>query len=346
MSKNNDAATLPTPEDLTLDEISQRFNTDEKAVAYLEALLWPHGPVCPHCGNTDAARIYKIKANVTAEVRVGLHECAQCKRQFRVTVGTIFEDSKIPLRKWLVAFYMVSSSKKGISSLQLQRNLGLGSYRTALFMTHRIRYALTSPQFTEPLKGDVEVDSTFVGGKTDVKAQRKLAPTFEQDATGKWVRRPLQHKKMEVLSLQERGGQKRSIVMRRVSSKELLKAIEENVAPGSTIHSDSTQLLKRKPNPKYEHKIVNHSKKEYARKLPDGRVTHVNTLESSFGLLKRGLYATFHSVSKKHLHRYVAEFDFRWNARKKTDGERTVAAVRGTKGKRLMLKEPKTNNPT
>ena len=332
---------LPTPEDLTLDEISQRFNTDEKAVAYLETLLWPHGPVCPHCGNADAARIYKIKANVTAEVRVGLHECAQCKKQFRVTVGTIFEDSKVPLRKWLVAFYMVSSSKKGISSLQLQRNLGLSSYRTALFMTHRIHHALTSPQFAEPLKGDVEVDSTYIGGKTDVKAQRELAPTFEQDETGKWVRRPLLHKKMEVLSLQERGGQKRSIVMQRVTANDLQKAIAENVAPGSTLHTDSTQLLKRKADPKYKHHTVVHSKKEYARKLPDGTVTHVNTLESSFGLLKRGLYGTFHSVSKKHLHRYVAEFDFRWNTRKKTDGERTIAAVQGAKGKRLTLKEPK-----
>lgn len=338
MSKNNDAATLPTPEDLTLDEIAQRFNTDEKAVAYLEALLWPHGPMCPHCQNSDASRIYKIKANATAEVRVGLHECAECKKQFRVTVGTIFEDSKIPLRKWLVAFYMVSSSKKGISSLQLQRNLGLGSYRTALFMTHRIRYALTSPQFAEPLKGDVEIDSTFVGGSTNVKEQRKHLPTFVQNEEGKWVRRPLLHKKMEILSLQERGGQKRSIVRERVTAKDLQKAIAENVAPGSTLHTDSTQLLKRKADPKYKHHTVVHSKKEYARKLPDGRVTHVNTLESSFGLLKRGLYGTFHSVSKKHLHRYVAEFDFRWNSRKKTDGERTVAAVRGTKGKRLMLK--------
>ena len=142
----------------------------------------------------------------------------------------------------------------------------------------RIRYALTSPQFTEPLKGDVEVDSTFVGGSTDVKAQRKPAPTFEQDETGKWVRRPLLHKKMEVLSLQERDGEKRSILMKRESSKELLKAIEENVAPGSTIHSDSTQLLKRKPDSKYKHHITNHSKKEYARTLPNGTVTHVNTL--------------------------------------------------------------------
>src|ERR1700677_2808758 len=132
---------------LTLDEINQRFTTDDEARAYIESLLWPNGPVCPHCKNADQAKIWKIKENRDKKIRAGLQRCASCNKEFTVTVGTIFEDSHIPLRKWLIACYMVCSSKKGISSLQLQRNLGLGSYRTALFMTHRIRYALKDPVF-------------------------------------------------------------------------------------------------------------------------------------------------------------------------------------------------------
>jgi transposase-like protein len=147
---------LPTPADLTLDEIQSRFGTDEKARQYLEEIRWPIGVICPHCKNADAKRIWEIKANEATKIRAGLYQCAECKKQFTVTVGTIFEDSHIPLRKWLVAWYLLCSSKKGISSLQIQRMLGLGSYRTALFMMHRIRYALAHPAFTGMLKGVVE----------------------------------------------------------------------------------------------------------------------------------------------------------------------------------------------
>ena len=158
---------LPTPEDLTLDEIQSRFGTDKKARQYLEEIRWPNGVVCPHCQNADPKRIWEIKASAQGNIRPGLRQCAECKKQFTVTVGTIFEDSHIPLRKWLVAWYLLCASKKGISSLQIQRMLGLGSYRTALFMMHRIRYALSHPAFTKGmmLKGVVEVDETYVGGK-------------------------------------------------------------------------------------------------------------------------------------------------------------------------------------
>jgi transposase-like protein len=139
---------LPTPENLTLDEIQNRFATDEKARAYLEEIRWGYGVVCPHCKNRNQSKFYEIKANEKAKVREGLRQCAECKKQFTVTVGTIFEDSHIPLRKWLVAWYLLCSSKKGINSLQIQRILGLGSYRTALLMMHRIRYALKHPSFT------------------------------------------------------------------------------------------------------------------------------------------------------------------------------------------------------
>ena len=156
---------LPTPEDLTLDDIQLRFGTDEKARRYLEEIRWPNGVVCPHCKNTNHKRIWEIKENQSKNIRAGLYHCAECKKQFTVTVGTIFEDSHIPLRKWLVAWYLLCSSKKGIFSLQIQRMLGLGSYRTALFMMHRIRYALAQPAFTGMLKGVVEMDENIWAAK-------------------------------------------------------------------------------------------------------------------------------------------------------------------------------------
>ena len=157
---------LPTPESLTLPEIFAHFDTEDKARAYLEAIRWPMGPVCPHCSNRTEAAIWKIEPNEKKKIRAGLYHCGKCSKQFTVTVGTIFEDSHIPLQKWLVAWYLLCSSKKGISSLQIQRTLGLGSYRTALFMMHRIRYALKDPVFSTKLSGIVEADETYVGGKT------------------------------------------------------------------------------------------------------------------------------------------------------------------------------------
>lgn len=161
------AKLLPTPEGLTLDEIMERFSTDEKARAYFEAVRWEKGRFCPHCGNADEARIYAIAANPAQGVRPGLYECGEkdCRKQFTVTVKTIFADSHIPLRKWLVAWYLLCSSKKGIAALQMQRMLKLGSYRSAWHMMHRIRYALKQEPFKTKLQGIVEVDDTWIGGK-------------------------------------------------------------------------------------------------------------------------------------------------------------------------------------
>lgn len=163
--KDNQAACEPTPNDLTLDEIIQRFATDEQARQYLESIWWPHGPVCPHCKNSKQDKIWKVTPNSEKKIREGLYTCAECNKQFTATIGTVFEDSHIPLRKWMIAWYLTCSSKKGISSLQLQRILGLGSYRTALFMTHRIRHALRDPIYNDKLSGTVEVDETYIGGK-------------------------------------------------------------------------------------------------------------------------------------------------------------------------------------
>ena len=308
---------LPTPENLTLDEIQSRFGTDEAARAYLEEIRWPHGVICPHCKNADQTKFWVIKTNAKKSIRAGLRQCVECKKQFTCTVGTIFEDSHIPLRKWLVAWYLLCSSKKGISSLQIQRMLGLGSYRTALFMMHRIRYALQHPSFDQKLpssyKNAVEVDETYIGGK-------------HKPMSEKWKN------KTAVVALVERGGNVRSRVMDRVTGENLRKFVRDNVAPFSYVNSDD-HMGYRGLDRKYEHGVVKHSAKEYAR----GDV-HTNTVEGFFSLLKRGVIGTFHQVSKKHLPLYLAEFDHRYNHRKTTDGERTIEGIKLAEGKRLTLK--------
>ena len=260
---------LPTPEDLTLDEIQSRFSDDDKARAYLETIRWPNGVVCPHCKQSEQSAFWKIEANKKKSIRSGLRQCVPCGKQFTCTVGTIFEDSHIPLRKWLVAWYLLCASKKGISALQIQRMLGLGSYRTAWMMMHKIRYALQNPSFSEKLTGTVEVDETFLGGEVKGRGRgyRGVANT-------------------------------------------------------------------------HKHYSINHSGKEYVRR--EGKVVvSTNTVEGVFSLLKRGVVGTFHHVSKKHLPLYLAEFDARYNARKVTDGERTVASLARMEGKRLTYKTPK-----
>jgi transposase-like protein len=259
---------------------------------------------------------WEIKANKGKRIRAGLRQCVECKKQFTVTVGTIFEDSHIPLRKWLVAWYLLCSSKKGISSLQIQRMLGLGSYRTALFMMHRIRYALKHPSFDQKLptsdKNPVEVDQTYIGGKC-----KPMSNKGKQDGGCRAV---------------ERGGNVRSQVMERVKAEKLRKFVSENVAPFSYVNTDD-HLGYRHLDRKYEHGIVKHGAKEYVR----GDV-HTNTIEGFFSLLKRGVVGTFHQVSRKHLPLYLAEFDHRYNTRKTTDGERTIAGLQMAEGKRLTLK--------
>src|SRR3984957_5041022 len=163
--ETNKMSAEKTPNDLTLDEINQRFSTDSAAREYIESVWWPNGPVCPHCKNHDQKKIWKATPNPAKKIREGLYVCAECKKSFTCTIGTVFEDSHIPLRKWLIAWYLNCSSKKGVSSLQLQRILDLGSYRTPLFMQHRIRHALRDTSHAEQLNGIIEMDETYVGGK-------------------------------------------------------------------------------------------------------------------------------------------------------------------------------------
>ena len=307
---------LPDPDTLTLDELARHFADDDLARDYLESVRWPGGVICPHC-QTSGERIRKIPANAEAKVRAGLYRCLECMKQFTCTVGTIFEDSHIPLRKWLMAWYLMATSKKGVSGLQIQRMLDLGSYRTAHFMMHRIRYALQEPQVSEKLSGVVEADEAYVGG----------------EAIGKG--RGHRKNKTAVLTIVERGGRAHSQVLERVTSATLKAAVRENVLICSKLMTDQhpgyTGLA-----PKYDHETVKHGAKEFIR----GDV-HVNTAESCFSLLKRGVVGTFHSVSKKYLPLYLAEFDHRWNHRKDTDGARTFAALKKAEGKRMTYKPKK-----
>ena len=313
--------TKASQKDLTLIQLFDRFSTDEKARHHLERVLWPHGASCPHCKNQKDKPIYKLepRSDKKTAIRAGVYKCGACLKQFTVTVGTVFEDSKIPVRKWLIAWYLVCSSKKGISSLQLQRNLELGSYRTALFMAHRIRHALKETSFPEKLTGIVEADETFVGGVSTGKG-----------TGGK------KDGKVPVMAMVQRGGAVRSKVMPTVNGANLKQAIRDNVAICSEVHTDA-HFGYRGLEPKYTHKSVKHGAGEYSRHEGENVITTAS-VESFFSLLKRGVVGTFHHVSAQHLPLYLAEFDHRHNCRKMTDGERTDVGLTKAVGKRLIYK--------
>jgi transposase-like protein len=293
----------------------------------LEAIRWPNGPVCPHCKNTDAKKIWKIQPNEAKKIRAGLYHCAECNGQFTVTVKTIFEDSHIPLRKWLVAWYLICSSKKGISAVQIQRSLGLGSYRTAWMMMHKIRHAMKDPAFNAPLDGTVECDETFVGGKPRPGAEASKDSGYRKGS-----------KKVPVVALVQRDGNVRTKVVANVTQKNLRLFLATNASQNAILNTDQNNMYKPIGKSWERHDVVNHSDKEYARHNADGTVSHVNSCESFFSLLKRGVMGAFHHVSKEHLHRYCDEFSFRWNHRSVTDGERMVSGLQKSEGKRITYK--------
>ena len=310
--------------DLTLLSICQKFSTEEAARSYMEALRWPDGPTCPHCGTCDRARITKIPANAASKIRPGLYRCAECQSQFTVTVGTVCEDSHIPLNKWLIAFYMMCASKTQVSALQLQRQLELGSYRSALFMCHRIRYALKDSFPETKLSGTVEADETYMGGKARGKGRGYVG------------------NKTPVVSLVERGGRVRSQVAKMVTGDAMGKLLHKHVDVSANLNTDESPLYKTVGKTFASHDTVNHSREEYARDDEHtGRKATTNTVEGFFGNSKRSISGTHHNISAEHMDLYFAELDFKYNTRKVTDGERTVDAIRLIGGKRLMLKTPK-----
>ena len=297
------------------------FHDEDAARAHFEALRWPDGRVCPHCGTVGNSALLKGKTT-----RPGLYKCRDCRKPFTATLGTIYERSHIPLHKWLLATHLMCASKKGMSAMQLHRMLGFGSYRTAWFMAHRIREAMA------PLKGEggpkggegkiVEADETVIGGKERNKRLSKRNPK-NIGAVGKQI----------AFSLVERGGHIRSFHVASVTGATLRPIIVAQIDRASTLMTDEAGQYRPIGKAFARHGKVNHGIEEYVR-----GDCHVNTLEGYFSLLKRGVIGTYHSISEAHLKRYLAEFDFRYNHREAlgvNDTERTDAAIAGTVGKRL-----------
>ncbi len=302
---------------MSADLQAPAFTDDNAAREAMEAVMWPHGPCCPRCGSLD--RIGKMAAK---SARPGLYYCGACKRQFTVTVGTIFERSKVSLSKWWLAVHLLAASKKGMSAHQLSRMLGV-TYQTAWFMEHRIREAMRSGTFLPPVGGAgkiVEVDETFIGQKKDRPKARGYAH------------------KHAVLTLVERGGSARSFHFAGTSSADVLPILKANIAGETRIMTDEAGQYAHLGKHFAEHEFVTHGKGEYVR-----GDAHTNTLEGFYSVFKRGMKGVYQHCSEKHLHRYVSEFDFRYNARSAMgieDAERAAMVVRGAKGKRLMYRRP------
>lgn len=291
------------------------YSDENKAREHFEKLQWPDGPVCPHCGNVDQARITKLKGKST---RPGVYKCKECRKPFSVTVGTLMERSKIPLNKWLLAMHLMTASKKGMSAHQLHRMLGV-TYESAWFLAHRLREAMRDPQ-AGPIGGGnkvVEVDETYVGGKAKNRAHAKKPP-----------------KKEAVMALVERGGEVRSFHVANVTAKTLRPIVVKVASRKSYLMTDESVIYPTMGREFAGHGTANHSADEYVR----ATFWHTNTIENYFSILKRGVIGTYHHVSEAHLKRYLVEFDYRYNTRELTDAERAAKALKGARGKRLTYR--------
>jgi transposase-like protein len=295
-----------------MDITAPRFTNEDKAREHLESIQWPDGPFCPHCGSFNATRLEGTHH------RAGLIQCNDCRKQYTVTVGTVFERSKVPLNKWLLVNHLLCSSKKGMSAHQIARMIGV-SYKTAWFMMHRIREAM-KPTNPSPIGGGnkvVEADETYVGGKQKNRATRAVKP------------------KQAVVALVEREGHVRSFHVANVNAKTLRPLIVTNVDRKSHLMTDESVVYTSVGTEFAGHSTVNHSAKEY---VTTGGFKHSNTAENFFSIFKRGVIGTYHHLSEAHLARYTAEFDFRYNHRSITDAERADVALQGIYGKRLTYR--------
>ena len=304
------------PDELNLITLAAQYSDEGKALSLLESLRWPNGVMCPHCNHNE---VYSLKPKRTSKSpgRMGLYCCAACRKQFTVKVGTVFEGSHIPVSKWLMAMFIICSSKKSVSAHQLHRMLDI-TYKTAWFMAHRIRFAMDDD--TQPmLSGTVEVDETFIGGKGDV--------------------RTMSLRKTPVVALISRKGKMKARVVSNVTQKNIGQCLNECVSKEAVVNTDDLPTYDKPLKDYKRHDVVNHSAKEYARRNPDGSIAHVNSAESFFSLLKRGVYGAWHHISREHLPKYANEFAFRWNHNKVTDGERMAKFAGLIEGKRLTYRQ-------
>jgi transposase-like protein len=304
------------------------FQNEDKAREALEAVRWPDGPICPHCGNSDQEKIAKVEGKKHSH-RPGLYYCNECKGQFTVTVGTVFERSKVPLTKWWLAAHLLNSSKKGMSAHQIHRTIGV-TYKTAWFMMHRLREAMADLKPSGPLGGHgkiVEADTSYIGGKEKNKHARKRDGK-KIGGMGKQI----------VHTLVERDGKARSHHIANISGKTLRPILTAHVSRKSSLMTDTAGGYMDVGKEFERHAMVDHGIGEYVR-----GDAHSNTVEGYFSVLKRGITGVYHQISEAHLKRYLAEFDFRYNNRSSlgvSDGERTANALRGIEGKRLTYRIP------
>ena len=300
------------------------FHDEAAALAYIEGRLWPHGPTCPHCGNADTAKIGVLTGKST---RMGLRKCYACYKPFNVKVGTIFEASHVPLHLWLQAIHLICASKKGISSNQLHRMLGI-TLKSAWFLSHRIRAAMAPKSGAAPLGGKgkhVEADETYIG--------RKAGRAIKQGPTHKQT----------ILSLVERGGEVRSFKIDMATVHEIAPLLVKNLDMQSTLNTDEGSHYIHVGKAFAGHQTVKHRAGEYAR-----GTAYTNTLEGYFSIFKRGMKGVYQHCAEKHLHRYLAEFDFRYNNRIALgvdDNARADNALKGVKGKRLTYRTARGSRP-
>ena len=292
----------------TLVELFDAIPDEDAAIAHFTAIRWRDGAFCPHCGGT---KVYTFADRKT-------HKCAakECGKRFSIKVGTIFEDSKVPLRKWLAAIWLLTSHKKGVASTTLARDIGV-TQKTAWFMLHRLREAATTKSFNGPLSGTVEADETFVGGKERNKhASKRTGDT--RGGKGKAV----------VFGMIERGGEVRAMVIPNRTARTVHDVVKAHVAPGATLMTDEFTGF-RGLGDRYTHHTVNHAKGEYVRHF----TLHTNTIEGVWSQLKRQIVGIHHFVTAKHLGRYVAEATWRYNRRTYGEGSRVDALIAGSGGR-------------
>ncbi|MBI5034517.1 MAG: IS1595 family transposase [Chloroflexi bacterium] len=321
---------------LTLSKIAKLYSDEEAAYLHLESIRWSNGVVCPHCGSVNHSYLLNPQ-NGERITRTGtksyrrVWKCGECREQFSVLVGTVMEDSRIPLSKWLLAFHEMSADKNGISSHELARKLDI-TQKSAWHLAHRIRYASERPPLSDKLQGTVEADETYFGGKAKNMHKAKR----EREIQGRGT-----VGKTAVLAVVERGGEVRSQVVENVNDATVRPILKANVDPQAILNTDTSPVYNQVGKEFAKHETVDHGKEEYVR-----GTAHINTAEGHFSQLKRSIDGTHHHVSAKHLDRYLAEFDYRYTTRKQEDGLRTEELIKRAVGKRLTYRKPIENSET